>query len=300
MTAWNIVSNSAGNVFKGEEVNNLYSNYHALAEQSSGAPHIRVPYMNTTSRDAWSGGFDAGKAAVIFNSTENQYQGWDPSISQWGEIGGGASFTVTWSGHTFTESLDVGKPITLQGSFQLADCSTPTLGDVCGVLAKVLDANRFKILQAGLQTLTTSQASNVVSGGLVSDTVYFLTASGATYRYDSVPPSTIGYVDIPVIRAISNLGIEVLNYRGSIVGGNTGHYSSSFVIGDVSSNVLTVAHGHGVRRVKVTLFDVNDSPWLPSTWIPTSGNETTSVDILVSNALLTEIGSNTWNVQVDI
>lgn len=297
MANWDVVSNSDGNILTAAEINQLQTNFTALAEQSSGAPHTRLSYLKTTSRDAIT--LTDSSAMIIFNADEKQYQGYDPSIQQWGSIGeGGSVITVVETGHWFSDP-DLGKPIGVlnTGSYFICSANCGELSDMVGVMTDILDVNRFKLQQSGAFSLTTSEWSNVISGGLQKGISYWMPWSGSSFKYVTDPPELDGYVDKPVLFGLSNTRALVLNFRGAEIGGNYSvaktFISSDFSIID-SVYVMSWAHGLNTKYLILQIYDQNVKPVSPSDYYPTSGDELNSTDIEFSGAMITEMSSYEW------
>jgi hypothetical protein len=247
--SWGILTADSGDIFRGSDVSQLNSNYTALALQESGAPELRLPYLNTASRDVLTMTDTMGM--IIFNNDEQQYQGYDPVTNLWGIIGGGIS--IVQSNHGYTSSEDLGIPITLADSYVLADASTLSSANVLGLLSEITNSNNFEIQQTGKISLTNSRWSDLVSGGLLQGYIYYLQDSGASYPYDITYPIDPGKVNKPVIFSLTETEVIILNQRGiqfPIVSekgyGSAGKVWDKCTTAIVANNWRSVTYGNGL------------------------------------------------------
>lgn len=253
------------------------------------------PFLGTTSRDAWS--LNGSDAAIIFNPDVQQYEGYNPLNGEWGTIGGGKSFiTILSSGHGYTESGDTGKPLYWAGSYMQSDASTPNKADVLGLLSKVIDINQFEIQQTGPITLDHSRWNDVFSGGIVQGEYYWLQGSGLG-TYVDCAPALDGWVDKPVIYAITSAEALILNLRGAEIGGSYAR-QKSFTVTDVESNIVRFEHNFGTAQPAIFVFNNNNERVAEiSSYEPTSGNPLNSTDVIISSAYMVDVGSTVWQIK---
>lgn len=285
-------NNSVSAVFFNSDLN-MYMGYDAQKDQFDFVS--KLPYLQTSSRDAWL--LSDSDAAVVFNPTVQQYEGYNPLTKQWGTIGGGKSFiTILSSGHGYTESGDTGLPLYWSGSYMQSDASTPSKADVLGLLSKVIDVNQFEIQQTGPLTLNHSRWNDVFSGGIVEGAYYWLQGSGLG-TYVDCSPDTDGWVDKPVLYAITSAEALILNLRGAEIGGAYSR-QKSFTVTDVESNLVRFQHNFGTAQPAILVFnEENQRVSSVSSYEPTSGNPLNSTDVFVSSATMVEVGSHVWIIK---
>jgi len=131
------------------------------------------------------------------------------------------SLAVAQSSHGFS----VGNVVYLSsGTYTLAKADNAATAEVAGIVSVVTDANNFTLLMYG--EITTLSA-------LTAGTVYFLSASSAG-AYTATQVTTVGYIDKPLMVALSTTAAFFTNMRGKII-------PSPTVVNQASSSVTMVA-----------------------------------------------------------
>lgn len=297
-SSWDTIITASGDILRATTVNQIIENITAATEQMSGAPHARLPFMGTDSRDAWT--LLSSAAAVIFNPDIQQYEGYNPVTDQWGTIGGGKSFaTVIFSAHGYTESGDTGIPLYWTGSLSQSDASTPTAAEVLGVLSKVVDVNKFELQQTGPLTLAHSRWNDVFSGGIVQGNYYYLQGSGLGTYMDEAP-ATVGWFEKRVLFAIDSATGFILNEKGAVVEAVTGltTATSTFDLSDITSSFYTFTHCLYNDVPDILLFTSSlERVLAPSAYSPASGNTLNATILTIDSDTQVDIGSGPWVVR---
>lgn len=83
-SSWDTIVTTSGQVLTSSVFNQTQENIRAATEQMSGAPHARLPYLNTTSQDNLS--VTRSASVIIYNPDIDRYQGYSPNKLQWESI----------------------------------------------------------------------------------------------------------------------------------------------------------------------------------------------------------------------
>jgi len=110
------------------------------------------------------------------------------------------------------------------GTYVKANANTAATAEVVGIVSVVAGANDFTLLMYG-QITTLS--------GLTAGTVYFLSGSAAG-AYTATQVTTVGYVDKPLMVALSTTAAFFYNERGKVL-------PASAIVNQASSSVTMVA-----------------------------------------------------------
>lgn len=179
---------------------------------------------------------------IYCSSADGKFYRYDDGVPGWVELGSGggagATVTVSQTGHGFaTDGSAVGTPIRSQGTantYVAAKADTAENAEVVGIITAVADANSFSYSTGGEITGLT---------GLTPNTVYFL--SGATAgTTTATAPTTVGYIEKPLLIATATNKAIFVNMRGSTIGG-TNLYTSIPLNNNGTTNLQTITSATG-------------------------------------------------------
>lgn len=163
----------------------------------------------------------------------------------WASAGGGSGNSLTLDVHQVAHGFSVGNVVyRASGSYADAKADNTATAEVIGIVSVVADVDNFTLLMYGeITTLS----------GLTDDAVYFLSGTSAG-AYTATQTTTVGFVDKPLMVALSTTAAFFYNLRGKIV-------PSATIVNQASTSV-TMAAG--------TTYVINNGASLVTLTMPAS------------------------------
>jgi hypothetical protein len=175
--------------------------------------------------------------------------------------GGGGGATLDHDVNQTTHGFSVNDWVYHNGTiYALADASAAGTAESIGIVSAVAGVDDFTVQFGGRITGLT---------GLTAGEAHFLSETAGLIT--ATAPTTSGAISKPVLVADSTTSGFIFNMRGA-ANTDSAAFNGSFVDGDLTAGVLTVAHNLGRQYVQVQVFDDSDQLIQPDDITLTDGN----------------------------